>query len=390
VRRYIIAIVLFVIVLAMPVAESTRAVLGPYLVDNNYAIDPENPNLELMAEDVEASVFLSGAEWHGTQASYDLQYAMLIGLHQMAGVNYFLLGEGYGTGQMYNMYLETGDPDLLDLIHEEIRFTNSSNHDHRVFWEKLFEYNQALPSEDRITVVGIDLEYQPNTARYYLSLLPGAEELPLLRDVRAGRGDIRDLISDIAANEDDYRNILGDDFKHLEFVLHNLTVTSGMDPSAPDFYQRREEAMYESFLRAHSHLPSGKYFGQITMEHIFQHKANTPRLGSTPTLAMLLNGEGSPVQGNVVSIAAMYVESEFRFYFGRYYTIDMEEDLLRDRGPFRDLAHNPYTLFRLNNEDSPFARDIFTIRHPYGGRTTDYFQYLLFIHGSEPAQRHTS
>ena len=390
IRRLVVVACVIVLIF---VASSRALDLAPYLADNYSPLDIHNMDLSIMSEDfLDYDVFLSGAEWHGTQANYELHYSMATALHQQAGVNYLLLSAGYGTTAMYSIYLETGDEVDLNIIHDEISFSNSSNEEHRVFWRNLYQYNQSQPEDDRIILLGIDLENVPRTAVRYLLSLPGAEQLPLLTPPNQFRPTTEELNNyvtrlelDIQADRDKYTLALGENFTELELVLDNLADTVRANLDRDTFYEVREEIMYSNFLRAYNSHPRGKYFGHMTMEHIYQHPAESPRLEDADSLAILMNKDDSPVQGKVLSIAATYADSIFRFNWGRYYDMEIYDDFLTDLGAFTSLADADYTLFNLKGENSPFTTENFTIKNPNGGVTTDYFHYLMVIKNSPMA-----
>ncbi|WBW96494.1 hypothetical protein [Oceanirhabdus sp. W0125-5] len=43
------------------------------------------------------------------------------------------------------------------------------------------------------------------------------------------------------------------------------------------------------------------------------------------------------------------------------------------------------TLFKLHGKDSPFNNKHYFIKSPYGGVTTEYFQYLILVKNSRGA-----
>lgn len=366
-------------------SSSTVDQLSAFLRDNRFPLDIDRLDLSVMAKDLEdCEVILSGAEFHGTIATYQLQYSLATALHQQAGVKYLLLGIGHATGKMYDAYINNGDQELLDLIQSEIKYSSASCLQHRQAWENLYQYNQDLAPEDRITVIGIDLEFQPHTAFHYLSFLTNGNNIVPAPDEYLGTPQSLDkyvtkLENDFSSRKAIYLEALGDNYEEYSLVLKNLrdTVTANI---GENFYAIREGMMYENFLRTYEGYPPGKYFGQFTMDHIYQHQTNTSLLEESPSLGMYLNSDDSPVQGKVLSIAAMYFESVFRFNYGRYYTARLKQNYFSDELIFRNLAQeNTYTLFPLVGEDSPFTRDPFTIKKPYGGVTTDYYQYILVI-----------
>jgi len=349
----------------------------------------DNPDFSLMAPDLDKIVYLSGAEWHGTKASYDIQYALATSLNKHAGVNYLLIGYGHATAEMYNAYLESGDIETLNSIHYHMRFTSSSNNEHRLFWQKLYEYNKTLPMEDKFTVIGIDLEFLPNLAIHYLTTLPGADKLSLiipeapLRNPNAISQYVKTLQQDVVANEELYKDSLGDWYSEFDLVLNNMADTVAAH-LVDNYYEVREDFMYNYFLRAYDKYPNGKFFGQLTMEHIYQDQAWTPLLDYSDKLATHLNKADSPVHGQVLSIASIYMDSTYRFYWGRFHDAEIRDYILSNQAPFDLLAETDFTLFRLTGEDSPFNDRNYIVKKSNGGVTTDFFQYLLVIKNSRP------
>lgn len=386
-KRYIIA-ASFIIIISL-LSASTPDLITPYLNENFSSLDVANLDLSIMGSDLaEYDVFLAGSEWHGTTASYDLQYALATTLNREAGVKYLLMGIGYATAQTYNAYLETGEKEILDAITSAIKYSNSSNHEHRLSWEKLYQYNQTLPEDQRISVVGIDLEYEVYLAIRYLSTLPGIEGLPFypmpVRNAASIEEFVNRMRAELDANETKYRTAMGASFSELELILNNLwdTVTAHY---ADNFYAARERILYDNFLKAYNSLPEGKYFGHWSMEHIYLRETRTPNLSGTETLAMFLNHEDdSPVKDRVLSIASLYLDSEYRFFYGRYYNAGISNDYVSNVQPLQIVANSEFTLFRLTNDNSPFAFRPYTVRSHTGGAATDYYQYIIVIKNSVP------
>jgi hypothetical protein len=342
-----------------------------------------------MGEDLNCQVFLSGAQWHGTTFNYDLHYALVTALQQQAGVKYMLLDSGYATAQLYNDYLQTGNPDLLRMAMDGIRFSNSSSDEHRLFWVKLHEYNQGLSPEEKIVVIGVDVEYQIGTAISYLNYISD-NQLGNYYPVTGYLGDPETLGQYVTTLSTAYqedpaliKSIFTDNLLHFERTVENLADTVSAHLS-PDFYDNREKIIYNNFLAAYNNDPQGKFFGHFTMEHIYQRQVKSGNLANTDRLGMLLVQEDSPVRDRVVSIAAFYHQSEFRFYYGRYENYRVFNSFIVDPLPLINTAAADYTLYKLEGEDSPFTWDTYTVINPTGGVTTDYYQYLLIIQNSQP------
>lgn len=371
------------------ISGSEPNILAPYLAENNQSLDLENMDLSFLGADLDCQVFLSGAQWHGTTANYDLHYAMLTALHKQAGVRYMLLDSGYATARVYNDYLQTGNPQLLKMGLDGIRFSNSSSNEHRLFWEKLYQYNQGLSPDDKILVIGLDVEFQIGTAINYLYFISDNQlgnyypVTEYLGYTEALDRYVTGLKAKYQEEPELFENIFGDNLHDFECVLQNLTDTVAAD-LGPDFYADREKIMYANFLAAYNNDPQGKFFGHFTMEHIYQRQVKTGNLADADRLAMLLVQEDSPVRDGVVSIAAFYHDSDFRFYYGRYDKYMVFNSYITDLQPIIQSASGDYTLYKLNNADSPFTWDTHTIISPTGGAATDYYQYLLLIQNSQP------
>ena len=180
-----------------------------------------------------------------------------------------------------------------------------------------------------------------------------------------------------------FEDIFGDNLPCFDLILQNLADTVAAQFSA-DFYASREQVMYENFLRAHSRDPQGKFFAHLTMEHIYQRQVKIGSLADANRLGMLLCQEDSPAQG-VVSIGALYRDSEFRFYYGRYWNYDVFNSFIDNPPLFQTAAVSDYTLFKLTGDNSPFSWGPYSIINPTGGAATDYYQYMLLIKNSLPA-----
>lgn len=374
--------------LSVFIAGSQPNIVAPYLAKNCYSLDPSNMDLGFMGEDLDCQLFLSGAKWHGTTYNYDLQYSMFTALNQQAGVKTMLLDSGYGTAQVYNDYLQTGNPEFLKMALDGIRFSSSSCDEHRMMWKKLYEYNQDLPPGEKLSIIGIDVEYQIDTAINYLNYISD-NELGKHFPVTEYLGDPNVLAQYVSTLKTTYqedpglfKNIFANNLHHFEGTLVNLedTVSANLNP---DFYADREHIMYNNVLTAYYNDPQGKFFGHFSMEHIYQRHVREGNLANSDRLATLLIQEDSPFQGKVVSIAAFYHASEFRFYYGRYENYYVFNNFILDPLPMVQTATSDITMYMLTGENSPFTWDTHTVIKPTGGVTTDYYQYLMIIQNSQ-------
>lgn len=370
------------------VAGSQPNVVVPYLEANNVSLSLDNLDLSFLGADLAAQVFLSGAQWHGTVASYDLHYALVTALHKQAGVRYMLLDAGYTSALVYNNYLQTGDIALLRMALDGIRYSNSSNDEHRLFWQRLYEYNHELRPEDKLVVIGIDIESQIDTALIYLDSIANNRFFSLF-PVTEYLGYPEALARYVASIKQHYaqdplslKELFGEQLPCFESALANLAETAETHLSS-DYSASREQVMYSNFMAAYNADPTGKFFAHLTMEHIYQKQVKTGALARADRLAMLLCQDSSPVQG-VISFASLYRDSEFRFYYDRYLNFEVFNEFIDEPHILDKIALGNFTVFCLNRENSPFSWDTTSLINPTGGATTDYYQYILLIKNSSP------
>lgn len=345
-----------------------------YLEENYSALDMDNPDLSLMAKDLENIDVVLAGEQHYIRANYASEFGLMTALHQQAGFRYLLAEMGPSLAGLINLYLQTGDKwalDSLSLFPEENQF-----------YERLYNYNLQHPEDQRIILVGVDIEDDLSYSFAYMTTLAGAEQLPLLKNAdylvsEEIPGYIQALTEDVAKNPDLYAETLGSDYVFLEILLKSMDgcLAYSEDPEQGKFL--REQIMYENFLKLFNHYPQGKYFGQFGMEHVFQSQCAT-YLEGVERFAMQLNGQDSPVRGRVLSIPYVY----FDCTWVEDGNVEEIQNLLYYTRPMREFARGDFTLFRINGEDSPYRDGAYMIPGPAGGNTTDYFQYVLAIKGS--------
>jgi hypothetical protein len=368
--------------------------LSPWLEGKGVTLDQQ---WLISPEDFDAhDLFLVG-ESHGVAENYSLMYDLTLWFHKQ-GVRYHLAEYGYSHGQMVNRYLETGDRGILDELFAHLEGTAAWSKETYQFYERIYQYNQGLPREQRIIMVGIDIEHQPRTAVNYLRRLaweagPAPSNLAgpgLLAN--PPEGDVRllttALLEDLEAKERQYRLWLGREFFSFQMTVRNIQnyIASNAE-DRQDFDRIREEAIYSNFLAVASHLPPGKFFGQWGMEHVYQRLADT-YMGQQPRFAMLARDDNdSPVWGKVLSMAIIYGPESRAMSWGREYGIGGVHQQFTHIKPFIQAAQGKITLFPLQGAGSPFAKDLYIVRRPLqGGVTTDYFQYAIVIPRGTPAE----
>ena len=322
--------------------------LKKYLKENHSVISLEKEHMDdlsLMDNDlIDHDIFLVG-ENHGVKSNVKLKMRFLKYFKEKTNFKYYIYELPFSMTYFLNKYLETGNVNILNDIYEPIKGTYAWNKDEYHYWRDLYKYNKLLPKDDRITLIGIDIEHQPANAFNFMEYC--------------------------------LDNGYYSKFKHVNYNLLNMMEVYNSN----NFNDTRDKKMYENFLSISSNLPKGKYFGQIGLSHVFQR--DFPYVN---WFASFLNREGSTFRGKILSLAFAYKNckylnpTETRNYISDINTLDLSIT------EFKNFIKSMNTIFKLNQEDSHFNEKLICpLKHKYpeDGVTTDYFQYLLVIRDSE-------
>ncbi len=352
-------------------------------------------------------VFMLG-EYHGSVYNYQAFFALLKSTLQHSGAVQILAETGYGNGLVINRYLATGDDTYLTYLFNANLGSSAANLQYLELIRRLRLLNQNLPADGQIRVWGIDVNHQTDIAAYAMSLLlpeDTAEPPPALIgqlveivaqlierqfDWRINPpehdGELSSLYhalkSDLQSDDQSYRVFLGDNFTEFELILDAALAALDWQSGGADKVSRREEAMFDHFLRLADNLPStAKLLGLWGQSHIHQVSDQM-----TTIAHMLQNRFNSPVKGAVISIATYYLESKImNNTTGAPVALDgMFESQLE---PF---VLGEATLFSLDEEYSPFRveghlipDDIAIEARP----TTDYFNLMLILDHSPACEQ---
>ncbi len=369
--------------------------LGDYLEKNHSVIYPEDESMEdlsIMDDDLKDNeMFLTG-ENHGVKANIELRIKFLKHYKKRTNFKYYLCELPYSMTYFLNRYLETKDENILKNIYEPLKGTDAWNKDEYDYWGYLHEFNKGLPEDDRIALIGPDIEHQPlNAIRFMKYCLDKNHVTGTINDY-VGEFVNKDDVSDgdqeqfykkikreLAQNENLYKDLLGEYYHKFEHVNNNLMNRLEVY-TGNNFNGVRDIKAYENFLYITAGLPKGKYFGQLGLSHIFQK--SFPQItwfGSS------LNKEGSQFRNKVLSVAYAYKNCRYLYPTTRRNYESSIDTLDPSIEEFNQFIDSDYTLFKLNGEGSPFNKElIWPLEHksPVGGVTTDYFQYLVVARDS--------
>ncbi|MCU0392650.1 MAG: hypothetical protein MUE81_16180 [Thermoflexibacter sp.] len=337
-------------------------------------------------------VFLTG-ERHGIYDNQLLQFAFLKFLKEKAGVKYLLHEGGYAASVYYNLYLENGNEQILDMIFSSYRGTFEYSKSKKDFWKNLYQYNAKLPENERIIVLGLDVEHQRITAYRLLYELTQNRTLPqeiepIIRQVRliftnqsfgdspANESTIKNLVADISAKRAIYEGYLGNRLFDFELSAQNLLYTFDTFKNNGFNTDTRENAIWQNFLKLAQKYPQAKFYGQFGGYHV-QQQSNGLRMA-----ALIQHSASSPVRGQVLSIQYTYQNC---FYLDSKSNTPQAVSSIANEHLFAEYTKTNWTLFRLIGEQSPFSQSLIQTNNDENrkeGTTTDYFQYMVVIKNS--------
>lgn len=365
-----------------------------YLEENHIMIDLEETNdfteLSIVDDDLEGKeIFLVG-ENHGVLANEQLRMKFLKYFKINTDFKYYLWELPFSVAFFLNRYLETGDEKILRETYKPLKGTFAWNKESFNHWGKLYQFNIKLPITRKIKIIGIDIEHQiENAFKYMLYVLSEIDDIKnILNKLKKLSNEAKDeeiiefcegLKRDIEKRDEFYKKHLKENYFGLKIVNDNL-LSRYKVYNGNNFNAIRDKQMYENFIRIHNRLPTGKYYGQLGLSHVFQRETSY-----VDWFGSILNK--NPIfQDKVLSIVYVYdnckylYPTDLRDYQGVMTTLDLKLDILKK------YAKGESTLFKLNGRDSPFDKKLlWPIVHkiPEGGVTTDYFQYIILIRNSK-------
>jgi hypothetical protein len=320
--------------------------------------------------------FFTGEE-HRKKVNTQLQLNFLLYLHQKANVRNLIVEGGYSYGYLLNSYLESGNERILD---KALAVAPICPENMRIMYRAIRRYNQELEQEDRIKVVGIDLEHSPELSLQVLHGLLPEKEFPrkirkhlekvqkLHRSRYIDDNQVARMFKRLAKKMDDEPSLFEDYFEE-DFPLAKMVVMNTV--AAYDFnwfstmlsakgWESREKQMFENFLTVQGELQAGGCFAQFGALHTQLSEAISWEF---PTIARRLNEEtASPVKGEVMAITR-YLRS-----FSEEYEKWEEKDALKDMISFvREAYPGRIVLCRLEGNDGPFSG------------ISNAFQYMIYI-----------
>ncbi len=127
------------------------------------------------------NVFFVGENHNFKKSNVGLQLKMFRYLHKQAGVRTIVFEAGIARGWLVNRYVQTGDSSILETL-ERYSFNYYAE-----LYKGLREFNLDLPENEKINVVGLDVERSLPTSIKVLSMLLPKGPIPesIVVDVEA-------------------------------------------------------------------------------------------------------------------------------------------------------------------------------------------------------------
>jgi hypothetical protein len=381
-KKYLLFLLSFFLFISCEKAiESTD--VEEYLLGNKSEILPDNINntakLFLPTDFSSNSMFLVG-EYHGTVANRTVDLHFLKLFKQQADFQYLFLEFGYGGAKLFNDYFVTGDDGILTTIFNAAKGSPYPTQENKFFWRQARDYWLSLPPQKRFKVVGADVEHQPSLAMISLKKVVGTKTDVISQTIRNKSSYDYKSVSDkewasglLKTLKDNSQIFTKEEFFDIDFILQNLMNTNEVYANINDF-NTREERIYSNAKGLLTFLPAGKYYGMWGSAHVYQ-KSNRLTLSN-----LLQYDEQSIIKNKVLSIVVFYENCKSLASNG---TESLIEPLPSDAVVFSKLAQTDMTLFKLNNEGSPFKKGLlFEFDRSDKGVTTDYFNYMILMKNS--------
>ena len=310
-----------------------------------------------------------------------------------------------GHGMFLDDYIQNGDDEKLKFFMNQIENTMAWTKEEYEFWQWLYEYNQQQSEQDKLHIIGLDVEIEryPKCTIKGLSLLlddsvTPAEEIQTIIE-RMKQGDetvIWEFPKVLEEYPEQMQEAFGENFPWAEQYAKNVEATKQyfeLDKSkGVNAHQIRDNAMADNLCFVLEQLPEdAKFFGQFGGAHVIQSVIDTGNGFDEryDRFAMQLQEDDSPVKGEVCSIYMVFLQKNEDSRWGYSY---MEYQSEMPIYLFRNY-HAQDTFIPLDEKGSPFTRygeeqvqDREGSDNKAAMGLTDYFQKILLLPDSEACE----
>lgn len=349
-------------------------------------------------------VFLAG-EYHAQTKGYQSKKMLIQYLHEKQDVDYLICEVGMGHGMFLDDYIQNGDDEKLKFFMNQIENTMAWTKEEYEFWQWLYEYNQQQSEQDKLHIIGLDVEIEryPKCTIKGLSLLlddsvtPAEEIQPLMERMKQGDETvIWEFPKVLEEYPEQMQEAFGENFPWAEQYAKNVEATKKyfeLDKSkGVNAHQIRDNAMADNLCFVLEQFPEdAKFFGQFGGAHVIQSAIDTGNGFDEryDRFAMQLQEDDSPVKGEVCSIYMVFLQKNEDSRWGYSY---MEYQSEMPIYLFRNYYAQD-TFIPLDEKGSPFTRygeeqvqDREGSDNKAAMGLTNYFQKILFLPDSEACE----
>ncbi len=250
-------------------------------------------------------IFIAGENHTYLSSNSKLWIQNIRYLHKYAGVRNIIMENGRSNAWLINSYIQTGDTALYNVLKKYV-FEEYAD-----VYKLLMKFNSTLDSNNKVRVIGIDLERGSYGALKVLSLLIPQDKqahdsidlhiesligMAMYQDREIFKGENGDeesdnyygytysarstlslVIDNFGRHEERYKTLMGENFPLFKDVLMGLKDTrywNGLENQQTiQDYVYREMYMYNRFIEEYG-KHSGNYYGQFGRCHATKKKAD--------------------------------------------------------------------------------------------------------------------
>lgn len=328
-------------------------------------------DLKVLDNDLKDKEIIFTAEFHGMKANMELELKFLKYLKEKTNFKYYLCELSYAQGLKLNEFLETGDTAILDELFSQYKGTFTYTKDSYNRWIELYEYNKNFDDDNKIKVIGVDVEHQIlYAAKVLKELLPSNEPPKEIKDsinslkYYVGSEDsIKSIHEDLLARESLYKDYFGENYFNIELIVRNIKNVYYVKEKDSLFNARRDAVMYENFMDIYNTIEDGIFYGQWGHNHTYQSEES-----GLKWFATYLNE--AKFKDKILTIAYTYDNCKFMNKTGN--------------GGYNIKDFDTFSGYTLENGDEQTAilfdiKDSSSVFH----ENAKYYQYILIISDSE-------
>ncbi|NDK56877.1 TraB/GumN family protein [Pontibacter fetidus] len=365
----IAAIVYFTYALLAVGGESTQH--QAYLKKHMQEVTLGENKFDIFDEAFYNSKVIMLGEVHGFAKPQELDFELLKHLNQKTGLTHYLAEVDHSQAYFLNQYLATGDEKLLDYVYQTWVDLNAqwANKESYNKMQKIYAYNQTLPTNKRITIVGVDRIHDTDVTKRHLT------ELLQTANYKTGSDAIVDSLTqhltDSTTENDALRTFASNNLK-AELELPQTIATELQHIFTNLHYQQqniaRDSVMFLNLknLAYTNNWQNEQFYGMWGLMHMLQNKVN----GGYTSFAAHLKNNDSPFRNKITTINIMATDSENMIPAGMMpKSINkgqayVNTTWVNSDGPMvfvngiKDLKavtkENSVAIFKLNAQDSPY------------------------------------